>query len=352
MIPADVFAEPELYRTDTSGGLSVNGHSFECLILPGCRYLPDAAADFVEKKGEEGFPVLICDFAPETAVPSGRTLDLKKYVVEKSRLAEAVQRAGTPDIVLENTPWVRTLHLKDNNREIYLLHNEAPSADYDGTFSIRLSGPLYRVDPVSITAEQIPSNETSSGMQTAGIYLQPGELVILCSGKENAETLFKGCKIREPAVWEDTRTPFSVSFRKYGEECFTQETVLDGLKNMYPILGPDFFGVIRYRFTVEFTDRLPSMIDLGMVRDSVCLSVNGIVLKASALGQHVYSLEGLIKEGTNLIEADIWPDTVNYPPANYMGLPSSAFTGVAQTFMSGAGLLGPLRFGFVKERNE
>ena len=352
VIPADVFSEPQLYRTDFSGGLSVNGHSFESLIIPGCSYLPDAVAEFVEKKGVEGFPVLICDFAPETAVPSGRSLDLRKYVVPKTLLAETIQKAGIPDIVMENAPWIRTVHLKDKTREIYLLHNEAPSADYDGEFSIRLSGPLYRVDPVSITAEQLPSNEASSGMQTARISLQPGELVIICSGKENAETLFRGCKVRGSVVWEDYRSHFSVLFRKHGEKQFTEETVLDQLKNMYPILGPDFFGVIRYRFTAEFTDRLPFVIDLGLVRDSVCLRVNGTGLKASALGQHVYLLEGLVKEGTNEIEADIWPDTVNYPPANYIGLPSSAFTGVAQTFMTGAGLLGPVRFGFVKERNE
>lgn len=352
VIPADVFSEPQLYRTGRAGGLSVNGHSYECLIIPGCRYLPDAAADFIDEKAKEGFPVLICDFAPETAVPSGRILDLKKYVVPRKDLAEAVQKAGKPDIVMEDAQWIRVLHLKDEEREVFLLHNEDPAADYEGTFSVRLPGPLYRVDPVSLTAEYVPSEETEQCMQTGRLSLLSGELIILCSGKENAGALFGGCKFQEPMIWENYSGNFSVSSRKHKEDQFSEEIILNQPKNMYPILGPDFFGVIRYRFTAEFNDKLPAVIDLGLIRDSISLRINGFLLKQSALGQKIISLNGLIRQGTNVFTADVWPDTVNYPPADYMGLPSSAFTGVAQTFMTGAGLYGPVRFGFMKEGNE
>ena len=65
VIPADVWEEREYYRTDTGQGLTINGNTYEALVIPWCEYIPAKAAAFVEECRNTGFPVFVTKALPE-----------------------------------------------------------------------------------------------------------------------------------------------------------------------------------------------------------------------------------------------------------------------------------------------
>lgn len=333
VIPVDVFGEPEKYLTDIAKGLVINGNRYEALIIPGCEYLPDEVYAFIKIAEQTKFPVFIENFAPRKTVPSMKDINLESYVVPKENLASAVRAAIHPDVEMENAYWVRYAQREGKNGRFYLFHNEAALDEYDGTVKIQATLPIYRINPVDGIAEPVTATADEEGFCTWKLHLDQFEMAVFYSGKDAPDNV----------VFQFLKIPYGGKYM-VSVPGISEERETDVLENMYHKLGPKFDGKIVYRFMQAFHEFCPRYLSLGKVYENAVVYVNGEKAGTVLSSPYIVDIQDNVHIGENEFRIEVYNTTVNYPTGYYMGMPASTFTGVAQTVMEPAGLLGPVNF--------
>ena len=156
VIPSDVFGDTDLYATDMSNGLTINGNRYEALIIPATEALTQAVADFLEKAKQVGFPVFFVDRIPDRIAQTGEFVDISYgHRVALDNLAAQVRAVIHADLMTDKyVPWLRYNHTRDADEDFYFLHNEAEAMECEIT--IQASAPVYRIDMEKLTIREIP----------------------------------------------------------------------------------------------------------------------------------------------------------------------------------------------------
>ena len=70
-LPADVFGEPERYKTELGNPLVVNGQPYRAFVVPGAKRIPAAAAAALAELAQKGLPVLFAGRRPDALCEGG-----------------------------------------------------------------------------------------------------------------------------------------------------------------------------------------------------------------------------------------------------------------------------------------
>lgn len=159
VIPADVWADREYYRTDTQKGLTINGNTYEALVIPWCEYIPAKAAAFVEECRNTGFPVFVTKALPEgiCGQKKEKTGCFENAIVtENKKLAEAVTEKIGKSAVRScgYAPYLRTAQFQGKEGAWYFLHNESETESYS-----------CEVIPEKEKADRMPEEEAEKDRQ-------------------------------------------------------------------------------------------------------------------------------------------------------------------------------------------
>ena len=142
MIPGDVFAEKEYYRTEPGNPLVVNGHRYCALVVPECDLLPQPIADGLTELVSKGLPVYFVNRAPD-GIPE-RLKDVA--VVSLDDLADTVAALNVSvPVISPSNDRIRILEI-DGDSPVFFLVNES-SDSYTGTVTFPVADACYLYDP-------------------------------------------------------------------------------------------------------------------------------------------------------------------------------------------------------------
>lgn len=182
VLPADVFGEPERYKTKLGDPLVVNGQAYHAFVVPGARRMPAAAARGLAALAEAGLPVFFAGQRPEALCEGGPLPEALAAcpVVPLAGLPGALRAAGVAAPVLEpKNDRLRLLTVRASTPMV-LAVNEG-TAPCTGTLTLPgLAGPCYWYDPWANRCEPADAADTPGGLQVDVriLPLQPRVLVL------------------------------------------------------------------------------------------------------------------------------------------------------------------------------
>ena len=309
VLPADIFSEPERYRTQIGNPLTVNGRRYGAFVVPGATRIPAAAAEGLNALARAGLPVFFAGRRPD-ALCEGGTLPKPLAacpVVEPSELPAAVRAAGVRAPQPEpKCARLRLLTVEGDTPCVFVVNED--DAPYSGVVTLPgLAGPCFWYDPwvnccrpaaaedtpdglrVQVTAEPLKSRVLVLGQapKPLRITLRPGEEIPLsgwtrsvCEGAE-----YPRFGAAAPVVLPDT---------------LAQEQ-------------PEFSGFVRYETHVSLAAAATLLLEITDAAEGVEVFWNGESVGIRIAAPYRYELPGRAGENTLVIEVATTLERECYP---------------------------------------
>ena len=330
VIPADVFAFPERYDADTGKGLTVNGNTYEALIIPGCGKLPEAVAEFVKRSEDTGFPVFFTDRKPDNV--GGECVPCRA-------LAERVRQVICPDIWVDGADqeWIRYAHLQEKGAHYYLLHNEAPQGGGDYRVRLDCREEVFLWDVMADRLIRPAQRKIASGEIEVELHLGQYEMAVLrTSTGEKAAVIWKALSHNQSWTLE-----FADGHR-LSSEC--------DVPKPEAYVGFEYYGKLAYQTQLPVSDKTPSYLDLGQVSDCCEVFINGQSAGKRAGTPYVYEVGKLLRPGSNEVRVQVYTSAANIKsPAKIFGISLDSLTAVPHTLVEAPGIRGPVKWMYEQE---
>ena len=355
IVPADVFEDREFYRTDTSDGLEINGHSYEILIIPYCEFLPLSVAKFLKEAEKKHFPVVFTDAYPNAVAEDLTPLDrCAAEAVSLGQLAGYVAEKVNADVALDGYfPYIRYMRLEKEGRQCLFLHNENPGKAADFALECDIEDKLADLDLLEDSLYAVPSEKGGMGRKLR-IHLEPLESVLLVSVSDEEEP----CKKRPSrakggivcdGVWDIVGKPAQPKAmfpipgleeeEKQGFHC--REELLRDVYELSP--DSEFAGTVTYQTDIGLSGQSYSTLDLGEVYGACRVRLNGHELGSRLSAPYLFDISGVVREGENHLEVEVELSDARHTPKGFEVMMSSLCATVYAALEPG-GLFGPVRF--------
>jgi len=283
-----------------NGQLAIHDHRFQALVVPGCRYLP---MDALKRLAKDGLSILFTDFKPE---------DAPGVVTPLANLPKAFRRDVIP---MPAFPLLRSYHVRQDGRDVYMFVNESVSDTFDGNVHLDVRGDyaLLEKQLESYTAGSAPSG-------IVPLTLAPTQSAIVVFGDDvqlPARTF--GESIGElTARWQVSRASHkdlaAIAPDPFADPALVQADtakfvpVYEGetLINMTGPVAPGdvhFSGLFKYEADVELNGA--DVIDLGHVGQTARLLLNGVDLGLRMSPPYRFDLRSARKDGLNHLEIQV-----------------------------------------------
>lgn len=289
-VPADVFAEPDFYKTEVTDALTVNSCRHEVLVVPYAQFITRETARAVETLTQNGGKVLFIDGLPD-GLCTGEELPetLRECrIIALSELAAELDSLRTVRLYPAGSR-VRAMHYMGENH-FYYLFNEGEQAYY-GTVTLP-EGEYYRYDPWHDRYQAVDVRE---GM--IQLSLAPSESMILIQGTQPEDAY-------DPPVRGEKLllTHFTQSVcRAIDYPKFSKAKEIDCLES-YALADKKFSGFIRYETTF---DQPAKVLEITDAYEGVEVFVNGQSAGIQVTAPFVYDLRGLVREGENRLVIEV-----------------------------------------------
>ena len=338
VIPADVFEDDGFYRTDCSQGLCVNGNRYEALIIPGSDAIPAAAAKFLTKAAQTGFPVLFTDFMPSAIAETGVAFTPPCGIcVPLNQLAEQLSARIERDLVLTGpAPQIRYSHFTDDGGDYYFIHNEGKEVQIE--CFVPCTAPGYRLDLDRLGCAALRAERRENGTLFT-LELAQFEPVLLYFSDSAPETA-------PESVYEAKAVPgpWKVTFDDAEKTAFTME-MLENINSAK--FFPRYTGKVTYETDLDF-DALPDVIDLGAVYEIAEVSLNAKPAGEVQFSPYRIGLSETAVKGRNHLEITVRTNTAR-AKAQSGGFGLGGMSADAYNSMDPGGLIGPVRLLYKKD---
>ena len=290
IIPADVFAEREFYKTEVTEALTVNGYRYQALVIPYAQFITKEISAAVEVLLQNGGKVIFINRLPEglctgeelpEALRGCRTTSLDRLAAELDAMRTV--RLSPSD------NRIRAMHYI-GEREFYYLFNEGAQT-YCGTVTLP-AGEYYHYD---VWHDRCETPEVQDGQ--ISVTLAPSQSCFIMCGSAPAA-------VYEPAPRGEKilLTQFAQSVCKAIDyPNFSSAREITTLES-YALTNKKFSGVIRYDTafhcpakTLEITDAY----------EGVEVFLNGQSLGIQVTAPFVYDLRGHTRNGNNHLTIEV-----------------------------------------------
>ncbi len=345
VIPKDVFLHRDYYHTRVEAGkLKINKEEYRALVIPYSERIPKAIVSFIDEAQKAGFPIYFVDEHPEGYCENTEKLPPHVYAcraVPLNRLAETLRKDGIFDISISNHQhYLRYLHYRRGDIDIYMFHNEEPEKAIETVVSIPSVKPV-RVYDVMENCLYVPEVMVRNGKTEIVLRLGQYESMVFLFGEDGEALpmprLHEGKELQ--ATWE-------ISFESLDSfpspASFTAEKLVDiGAPGKFQ----HFYGKITYSTTFTAEEKLPQMLDLGRVSECAEVYLNGEYLGAAVAAPYCFRLGNSVKKGINELKIVVTNNMSRSADAKLKGGNSVFASFEASTYVSAepSGLLGPVR---------
>jgi Glycosyl hydrolases family 2, sugar binding domain. len=303
-LPADVFSEPERYRTVLDSGLAVNAREYKALVVPSAQFITAALAAAIERLNSQGFPVLFLDYGPEGICDGEQSLlegIASCPIVPLDGLVEHLERVDFPRVRLEPASDKLRVMRYSHDGELFLLVNEA-SVAYRGRIRLPVAGPCCAYDAWDNRLERLQSAPDCAGTALS-VTIQPSHSLIVVFGEVDAAELpppieAGGMQLAFTRVWRRRLCP-GISYPRFGAA--KKVKLPDDLAREHPL----FSGYARYEngFLAKGGEGL--VIEIDDAAEGVEVFVNGESAGMQIVPPFVFDLSALAKAGDNELAIEV-----------------------------------------------
>ncbi len=335
-LPSDVWDDREGYPHSFDGRLHVADEVYDCLIIPGCDYVPYHAARFAAEAAKSGFAVYITERMPLGVL--GGSTEENAAAFEGLRAAEVVPTDALADILIKKGlaevtpdrffPDLRVYHYEKGDH-LYMLSNESAGDVFDGEVFFPVSGTPVIYDGYENVLRAADFREGDGGVSVR-LRLEPYESVIV----DFAEDAI-GLVARTPKLTGSSLTlsgEWTVAFASAKEyPTFSGAIRMTELQNL-EVLKPGFAGTARYE--LDFTlDRAhdDAVLELPEAFEFAEVWINGEKAGSRIAPPYRFNCSGRLVSGRNHIAIEVTNTLANA----MSGAAPSYFTGAEFTVPSG-----------------
>lgn len=290
-IPADVFTDPQRYHTVIDEqGLTINGITYACFILPYNEYIGEAVDKFISKANEVSFPVYAIEQVPSQlydcdAVPEN--LDFIK-VTTLNELAQTLHGDDIYERKIESyEPWLRYYHYTKDHEDYHMFVNEHPKQ----TIRTSIKG-LYgkRINVLNQKSDRFEEE----------LMLRPYESCVIIEQEVDQN------EIKEKSVFMNVTGEWKVSYASSTEyPNFSQSKTIHELVDLTSTMYPAKCGTFRYEkeVTVEETQEDVTLY-LEEAYETVQVFLDGVDLGSCIAPAYEFTIPCLTK-GTHRLCIDV-----------------------------------------------
>lgn len=271
VLPADVFSEPERYRTRIQNPLVVNGHAYQAFVVPGAERIPATAARGLADLAMAGLPVFFVQRKPVGLCEGGSLPPALEAcpVLEPEELPAAVRAAGVKaPVVQPQSNRLRLLGIHGDTPCV-LVVNEGAEA-YNGILTLpEFSKACFWYDPWENRCERADASVNDAGLQVK-LRVEPLKSRILVAGDAPV-----GLSV-PPRVGK--AVPMKPWMRSVCEgasyPAFSQKKRVS-LPDHLAEEQPDFSGFVRYETTFSLPSSKELLLDISDAAEGVEVFLNG-----------------------------------------------------------------------------
>lgn len=290
IIPTDVFAEPDFYKTEMTDILNVNGYGYQILIIPYAQFITKEAAQTVEALLQNGGKVIFIDNLPDGLCTGEELPETLKscQVIALSQLATELDGLRTVGLAPANNR-IRAMHYI-GEQEFYYLFNEGAQT-YNGTVTLP-AGEYHRYDAWHDRCEILEGRDGQ-----ISVSLAPSQSLFIVCGTASKP-------VYKPAVRGEKilLTMFAQSVcRAISYPNFSSAKDISVLES-YALTDKKFSGIIRYDTAFDCPAKTLEITD---AYEGVEVFLNGKSLGIQVTAPFVYDLRGHTADGNNHLTIEV-----------------------------------------------
>jgi hypothetical protein len=300
ILPADVFRHMDQFRTSFDGKLSVNGETYDALVLPASQYQTDETIAFLNLAAANGYPVLCVSEAPRGVVGA--------EVVDLEGLAAAIIGKGIWDVRMDKrASYVQFYHMHSEEMDLYLFSNESASETFAGEILVSARGhaalyhgmqnKLYRVSTVA-------QDEGTA----VWLELRPTESVVLVVAKEALPAEELPSRPQRAVILQNTWTVSFASAKDY--PAFSGHEQMEALENI-SLRHPEFSGMIRYETTFSGVQGR-ALLRLEDAYETASVWCNGQFAGTAICPPYEFDVTELLYDGENHLRIEVATTLFNH----------------------------------------
>ncbi|MDR2178652.1 MAG: hypothetical protein LBP20_11545 [Treponema sp.] len=315
IIPQDVFAERDRYKTVLGKTLRVNTQEYRVLIVPYSQYVTKVFAGAVHALLAAGFPVIFIDALPEGFCDSaphdtGATAGMDEMFAGSRVLALDTlipclrDMCGHEMTISPADDRIRYLHyVHDDGMSIFYLVNEG-AAVWKGVVNFSCTRPCAAYDAWNNRLEAVKAHVNGGGTEIAAEIEPLKSLIIVFDdallpgdiGKPTVKP--QGCIIDLDGGW--TRSVCDAI-----EYPLFKEAEKVNLPDRLAEEKPEFSGFVRYERPVilnaEAAAKSPLVLEITDAYEGIELFVNGVPAGIQIAPPFRYDIAPLVQAGENTI---------------------------------------------------
>ncbi len=344
IIPKDVFTKRVYYKTRLEQGkLFVNTEMYRALVIPCSERIPREIAALIQEAAINHFPIYFIDKHPVGFCESMDSLPEEVYsckTIPLSNLAEVLRREGIFEISISNYQhYLRYLHYRRGNMDMYFFHNEEPEKEIETVVSIPTVKPV-RVYDVMENSIYIPEFQRKDGVTQIPVSLGQYESMLFLFDEEFEDYSAVGSKKGE-VIQANWIISFESLDNMPSPEPIRSEKLIDiGAPGRFPT----FYGKITYSTSFNITGQYPQILNLGRVSECAKVYVNDVYLGAAVAEPYNFYLRDCIREGRNKLDIVVTNNVLRSMDTNINTRLSGLGVFEASSYVSlePCGLLGPV----------
>jgi hypothetical protein len=245
------------------------------------------------------------------------------------------------------------IHRRSNKRDVYFVAN-GTGREVSAELHFRVTGKkLDRWNPMDGRVTGVRNFRTEGSVTTMPVTLGPWQSAAFVFASEVSNSSQEILRSQTSTTVYPVRGPWQVNFPQPLNQSFQWTNLRDWIASSET---KDFSGMAEYRTGVNlpanFNSTLPARIDLGEVKESAEVVVNGKSIGIAFMAPYQVEVTDLLKPGENQLEirvANLWNNHVLAMPKNPSTVPAPGYGitdvlyGPSERKPLSSGLLGPVQ---------
>ncbi|MNW50276.1 hypothetical protein D3C74_277240 [compost metagenome] len=304
ILPSDVFAESDKYKTKLGKELTVNNQAYKVLIVPYAQYMTEHTVKAVIELRKAGFPVLFIDDLPMGIVDGDNRLltELSDCrVVKLNGLVSELKENSIPELTVEPAfSMLRYLHYKEDH-DIYFFTNENIAEVFRGTVTVPMTGPVYGYDTWRNELCEVRAEQNGEST-TLFLEIPPYQSLVVVFDRVEHTEIEPFVQYNEELLLQEGWSMSLASSIEYPEFHDLQE--ITGFENV-GLKYPQFSGFIRYENIVEVPAIKNAALAIHDAHEGVEVFVNDESVGIQVAPPFLFDISKQLKLGENKLRIEV-----------------------------------------------
>ena len=294
-IDFDILSEDLLEKVSVQNGkICIVNEKFDCLVVPYAKYMSKKMQQQLNVLKEKGADVIFTN-----ALPDGCEYDF--VAVETADIAKYFKDKNYIDVSMEENHFVRHIHFKNGENDVYMFVNESTLKTQQITAKINNQGNCNIYD---LLGDAYYSYDCDG---TLNLTLEPYQSVIVVFEEDKG---FEKYDV-EFDTQKELELEYQVNLYSYDEMSKIRESFV--AKELEPISKQriSFSGKIEYLSKFNYERGKKAYIEFENVGENAELFINGNSCGMRICPPYRYDISKMVKDGENTLKLNVYTTLAN-----------------------------------------